>query len=231
MEERLVDLADGRRAHLVFTDAADGDLAVGTAGADLDRRRATIAPTPWTWLTQVHGTRVLVAAEAGEHAGAEADAAVTSASGVPLAVHTADCAPIAVVADAGAIAVIHAGWRGLVGGIVERAVAELDALVGGPRAAVLGPCIHPECYEFSEFDLAAIEHRFGPVVRGRTASGRPALDLPAAVAVALGEVGVPLASSSPACTACGGSWFSHRARGEAQRQALVAWIEVDGGPG
>ena len=228
MEERLVDLADGRQAHLVFTDVSDGDLAIGLAGPDLDDRRASIAPTPWTWLSQVHGTHTVVVSAAGEHAGTEADAAVTVASDVPLAVHTADCAPIAVVADGGGVAVIHAGWKGLLDGVVKRAVGELDALVGGPRAAVLGPCIHPECYEFSEFDLAAIEHRFGPVVRGRTSAGQPALDLPAAVAVALGEVGVPLASSSPACTACGGSWFSHRARGESGRQALVAWIAPGG---
>lgn len=228
MDERIVALADGRRTHLVFTGVADGDLSVSSGDPALASRRAAIAPAPWTWLRQVHGIDVVVVDAAGEKAGTEADAVVTVASGAAVAVHTADCAPIAVVADDGGLAVVHAGWKGLLAGVVERAVAELDRLVGGPRAAVLGPCIHPECYEFSDFDLAALEHRFGPAARGRTSDGRPAFDLPAAVAVALGELGVPLASSSPACTACGDGWYSHRARGEAGRQALVAWIEDAG---
>lgn len=218
-------LADGRQAHLVFTSRADGDLAVGSGDPALDDRRRAIAPTPWTWLRQVHGAEVVQVDRPGAHAGVEADAAVTTTSGCVLAVHTADCAPIAVVADDGGLAVIHAGWRGLMAGVVEHAVGVLDALVGGGRAAVLGPCIHPECYEFSEFDLAAVEHRFGPAVRAETADGRPALDVPAASAVALGLAGVPLAGSSPGCTACGSGWYSHRARGDSGRQALVAWIE------
>jgi polyphenol oxidase len=179
----------------------------------------------------VHGAAVVEVTEPGEHAGAEADAAVSAATGAVLAVQTADCAPLALVADGGAIGVVHAGWRGLLDGVVERAVGRLRGLAPGPYRALLGPCIGPECYEFGIEDLEAMVQRFGPEVRSATREGRPALDLRVAAAAALAELETTLETRlddrSVACTACGGRWFSHRARGETERQALVAWIEAE----
>jgi hypothetical protein len=93
----------------------------------------------------------------------------------------------------------------------------------------LGPCIHPECYEFSEPDLDRVAARYGQAVRGRASSGRPALDLPAAVSASLAGAGVRHVSGVAACTACAGGYFSHRARHDRDRQALVVWSDPDAG--
>ena len=159
----------------------------------------------------------------GEHAGAEADAALTTEPGAALAVLTADCAPVALAGD-GALAVVHAGWRGLVEGVLERAVLELRAAGATTIEAALGPCIHAGCYEFGEDELDGVADLFGAVVRSRTTAGAPALDLPAAVRAALDASGVRLAEDVGVCTACSADHWSHRARGERERQALVAWL-------
>jgi polyphenol oxidase len=222
----LLPLGDGRRARLVFTDRSHGDLRIGVASAERDQRRAAVAPGPWTALRQVHGAAVVEVHTPGQHHGVEADAAVTAVSDAPLAVQTADCAPIALIAEGGAVGVVHAGWRGLADGVVAEAVSRLARLAGGPYRAVLGPCIHAECYEFGDADLETLVDRFGPSVRSVTSAGGSALDLPAAVEVALSELDVPLDASPSACTSCGGNWYSHRARQEVERQVLVAWIEA-----
>jgi cell division inhibitor SepF len=104
--------------HARFTDRRIGDLGSGASDAELDERRRRIHPSPWTWLRQVHGAHVVVADRPGQHAGAEGDAIVTVTAGVPISVRTADCAPILLVGD-GSIAVVHAGWQGLVAGVIE----------------------------------------------------------------------------------------------------------------
>ena len=89
--------------------------------------------------------------------------------------------------------------------------------------ALLGPCIRPGCYEFGADDLAQVARRLGDGVRGTTATGAPALDVPAAVRAALGRVGVVEVDDVGICTACSPVHFSHRARRELGRQALVVW--------
>lgn len=100
------------------------------------------------WLRQVHGVDVAVfdaAAIADDPP--TADAAVTHTPGVVLAVLTADCLPLLVCAEDGReIAAIHAGWRGLAAGVIERAVERLAA----PREKLLvwlGPAIGAASYE------------------------------------------------------------------------------------
>ena len=211
----------------MFTDRRHGDLGRHLPVAELDLRRAPIAPLPWTSLEQVHGAEVVEVQHPGHHRDAEADAAVTTVSGAVLTIQTADCAPIALVAESGAIAVAHAGWRGLVEGVVHEVVGRLRSVASGPYHAFLGPCIGPECYEFGDADLRSLVAGLGEEVRSVTSWGRPALDLRAAVDSALDREGIALDHGSWACTACGGAWYSHRARQEHQRQALVCWI--DGG--
>ena len=159
----------------------------------------------------------------GEHAGADADAAVTATPGCRLAVRTADCAPVILLGPS-SVGVVHAGWKGLLAGVVERTVEAMEALDARPAGAVLGPCIRPGCYEFDGPEIEGIVERFGPDVRTSTSWGTPALDLPAVVRAALAPLGVELADAS-GCTACDRRWFSHRARGEPERFATVAWLE------
>jgi YfiH family protein len=151
------------------------------------------------------------------------DGLVAATPSVALAVLTADCASIALGSGEGVFAAVHAGWRGLVGGVVEVTVDTMRAMGATDVVGALGPCIHPGCYEFSEDDLATVVDVYGAGVRGRTTDGRPALDLPAAVSTALTASGVAETSGIAACTACAGGYFSHRARREAGRQALMVW--------
>lgn len=208
--------------HHRFTDVRHGDLAVGGDPEVLTARRRAIVDAPWTWLRQVHGARVVTVTEPGEHAGTEADAAVTAVPGAVVAVHTADCAPVLLVAD-GAVGVVHAGWRGLAAGVIEAAAAALSDLGHPASAAVLGPCIRPRCYEFDGPELDLVAERYGPTVRSRTSAGAPALDVAAGVAAACRALGLELVDAGT-CTACSPVHWSYRARGDAGRQALVAWV-------
>jgi len=207
-------------ASVVFTDRSHGDLAAGSVGVD-DRRRA-IVDAPWTWLRQVHGARVVVVERPGQHAGEEADAAVTAVPGAVLSVQVADCAPVALVGGP-VVGVAHAGWRGLLAGVLPATVDAMRALGAGPIAATLGPCIRGGCYEFGDDDLEALAAVLGDGVRAVTSAGAPALDVAAGVRAALAAVGVDDLVDLGTCTACSPAHWSHRAGGDAARQAVVAW--------
>lgn len=176
-----------------------------------------------TWLRQVHGADVVVVATPGEHTGVDADAAVTTTPGCRLAVRTADCAPI-VLRGRSSVGIVHAGWKGLLAGVVDRAVDAMGALDGAPVDAVLGPCIRPGCYEFKGPELDALVERFGAEVRSSTSWGTPSLDLPGAVRASLASHGISVTDVS-GCTACDRRWYSHRARAETERFATFAWLE------
>lgn len=162
----------------------------------------------------------------GDRAGAKADAAVTATPGCALVVRTADCAPIALLADA-SVGIVHAGWRGLLDGVVEQAVDALRDLGAHTIQARIGPCISPAHYEFGAAELDRVAAWYGGAVRGVTADGAPALDLVAGVRAALATAGVEVVDDHPpACTAAEPDrYFSFRARAETGRQASFAWLD------
>jgi YfiH family protein len=199
-------------------------------GDDLDAvaaNRARVAdaagledPTTWVWMRQVHGVDVHVATGATHADPPAADAAVTATRGLPLAVLTADCAPIALACD-DAVGVVHAGHRGLEHGVIGAAVEHLRAIGTGPVRAYLGPCIRPARYEFGAADLARLVDGLGAEVAGRTHDGRPALDIPAAVRVALHAAGVDDFDDGGVCTASSDAYYSYRRDGITGRQATI----------
>lgn len=214
--------------HTRFTSRAEGDLAVDGVHDVLEARRRAIAPTPWTWLRQVHGDDVVVVTEAGEHAGAAADGAVSAVAGVTLAVHSADCAPVLLHSEGDGPTVIgaaHAGWRGLRAGVLQRTVAEMRRLGADEVVWQLGPCISPAAYEFGPDDLERLREALGDAVVARTATGAPALDLRAGVRAALDEAGArPLDPDAEVdCTATDPRYYSWRAREDRGRQAGIVW--------
>src|SRR3546814_10509829 len=86
------------------------------------KRLRALAPSEPLWLKQVHGTDVFDADEPGLVDGMPtpvADAAVTASAGKVLAIMTADCLPVVLASSDGVLGVAHAGWRGLVGGVLE----------------------------------------------------------------------------------------------------------------
>jgi len=102
-------------------------------------------PAAPVWLEQVHGSHILELA-AGQANGVQADAVMTRQQGRVCAVMTADCLPVLLCNEEGrAVAAVHAGWRGLLAGIVEKTAAKL----GAPQTllAWLGPAIGPGCFE------------------------------------------------------------------------------------
>ena len=233
-DHRVISTGSGP-VNVVFTDRSDGDFrplppSAGDELVDDDHphlravaeRRQAITPHPWTWLRQVHGGRAVQVTHPGEQAGTEADAALTTTAGSPLSVTTADCAPVVLIAEGG-VAVVHAGWRGLVANIIATTVSQLRAVAGDPVATVLGPCINAGAYEFGDDDLALAVSALGPTVEGRTGCGSPALDVPAAVIAACERAGWPPPSEDAPCTS-GDRWYSHRTRADEGRQATVAWI-------
>ena len=201
--------------------ALAGDVAAAT-GARIDEV---------AWATQVHGRRAVVVDHRAVPGApgvvcrnlGEYDALVSASPGTALCVLTADCAPIALSSPDGVVGAVHAGWRGLVAGVIETAVEAMRGLGAAEVTATLGPCIHAPCYEFSPADLDTVDATYGPTVRGATPDGRPALDLAAAVAAAVSAAGARLAEVIDVCTACGTTQFSHRARVDAGRQALLVW--------
>jgi polyphenol oxidase len=131
---------------------------------------------------------------------------------------TADCVPVALARTNGTpgLAVLHVGWRGLLGGIIE---AGVEALGGGPVAAALGPGIGPCHYEVGEEVAGPFRERFGGgVVAGRN------LDLPEATERALRAAGVERVERVRLCTHCEEElFFSHRRDGGVTgRQGVLA---------
>ncbi len=207
-----------------FTAATDGSFALDEPGERLDERRRTVTPHPVTWLTQVHGAAVVGADRTCRVNGATADAVVTAEPGVALSVITADCAPV-LLATPHAVAAVHAGWKGLLAGVVPAAVETLLGNGDGPVSAWLGPCIRARCYEFGADDLDAVAAVLGDEVRSHTAWGTPSLDVTAAVTASLRQAGVDRLVDTGVCTACSPVHFSHRARGDRERQAAFVWLE------
>lgn len=108
-------------------------------------RESLALPTEPVWLKQVHGVRVLDAA--ATPAGTEADGAWTGRAGVVCAVLTADCLPVFVCDRNGTkVALLHAGWRGLAGGIIESGLRAMN-LPPEELLVWLGPAIGPDSYE------------------------------------------------------------------------------------
>ena len=207
-------------AEVRFTGRDDGDFS-SSAGAMRLARQAAVTDRVWRTAKQVHGARAVLV-DAGTDIVGEADALVTTDARVALAVRTADCAPVALAAP-GVVAVAHAGWRGLRAGVLREVVALMKRTGATTIEAVVGPCIQPECYEFGAELDDLVEH-FGPEVRGRTTDGRPALDLVAGIRSELAASGVELMERDVPCTACQPGWWSHRARGEGERQSTVVWL-------
>lgn len=199
---------------LGFTTRALGDMkdprrfaaALRKAGAD---------PSSWTGGQQVHGTRVLWTAKpsAWPEGAPRTDGAATARKDLALRVFAADCAPVAVLDGKGrAMALVHAGWRGVQKGILPKTLHLLKRKTGtGPRDARvwIGPCIHPCCYEVG-YDVARFFPRAARPRRG--APGKFSLDLPAALRAQAARAGVPAAriSYAPHCTACDRRFFSYR---------------------
>jgi purine-nucleoside/S-methyl-5'-thioadenosine phosphorylase / adenosine deaminase len=202
-----------------------GDDAAAVAANRARLRAALALPCEPAWLDQVHGPRVL---DLDTEAIAAADGAVTARAGVVCAVLTADCLPVLFCDTAGRrVGVAHAGWRGLLGGVLPAAVRALG-VPPDQLLAWLGPAIGQAAYEvgadvrdaFLALQPKAAAH-FAENTRGRWQA-----DLYALARDSLSAAGVTAVYGGEFCTFRESArFFSHRREAPCGRMATLIWRE------
>jgi YfiH family protein len=212
------------RAAGSFSTAGDEPVGVVTARWTALRHelsRAAGQGARFATAAQIHGNRVVVHGT-GWEGWLRVDAAdghAALARGTAMAVTVADCVPVFIAHPSGAIALLHSGWRGTVGRIVERGI---DALAhrGVPAHELhlhLGPAICGRCYEVSPEVHAQLT--------GRAVNAPATVDLRSIIAGHAHAAGVRHISTSAFCTRCDNDrFYSHRA-GDAGRQLGVMVAE------
>lgn len=177
---------------------------------------------------QVHGAQVVcVTAKTSAEtlAAAQADAICTDLPGVAVGIFTADCVPL-LIADpvSGAVAAVHAGWRGVLAGVASATVAALVQTYGSRPCdlqVALGPAIGPCCFEVGTEVVAAFDEelpaaRVAGAIRDvdPSAGKKPHIDLKRALLAALEAAGVPRVQidAGAECTMCdpAGRFYSYR---------------------
>jgi YfiH family protein len=182
-------------------------------------------PSEPVWLEQVHGCAVLIAD--GDGSGGVADIAVAHEPGRVCVVMTADCMPVLLCdRNASRVAAVHAGWRGLAGGVIGAGVTALDCDPGNVLAW-LGPAIGFEAFEVGDEVRAAL------LLRDPTSldcflpspAGRWLADLRSFVRRQLRALGVTAVYESTRCTFTDQErFFSYRRDGCTGRMASLIWL-------
>ena len=181
-------------------------------------------PAEPVWLEQVHGARVL---DLDGERTAPADGAVTARAGVVCAVLTADCLPVIFCDRAGArVGVAHAGWRGLLAGVLPAAVRAMG-VDAADVVAWLGPAIGPAAYEVGADVRAPFVAQNPEAARWftRNARGRWQADLYGLARDSLAAAGVVAVHGGGQCThADAARFFSHRREAPCGRMATLVWL-------
>jgi len=200
--------------------------------AQIARNRAELSerfalPSAPCWLHQVHGVGVHRFEAVGIDT-PEADAAVTSVPGIVLAVLTADCLPVVLVAcDGHEIAVAHAGWRGLAAGVLECTLKAMRT-PAHQVLAWLGPAAGPQAYEIGQevFDAFTVRHRQAGMAFTPTRPGHWRVDLYALARQRLCAAGLADAHiyGGGLCTISDPQrFYSHRRDARSGRMATLIW--------
>ncbi len=216
-----------------------GSLNVGmhvqddpTAVAE-NRRRIAVAvglPQAPAWLSQVHGSRVVRLGTA-DLAGAAADGVVSSEAGRVCVIQVADCLPVLFAArDGSVVGAAHAGWRGLLAGVLENTVAALD-VAPAQLLAWIGPGIGGAHFEVGPEVREALLGAAAPGVTAQVAEafvanarGRWQCDLIALARQRLAALGLTGIYGGEWCTfADPERFFSYRREGRTGRMAALIW--------
>ncbi len=187
------------------------------ANRGLVARAAGLEDDALVFAQQVHGARVAVVERSGSRPRtggvAGVDALVTRTPGLGLVVLAADCLPVLLAdAAAGVVAAAHAGRQGLLAGVLEATLTEMQALgaTAGGTTAVLGPAACGGCYEVPQ-DMADDAERRIPGSRGTTRQGTPSVDLVAGARAVLRAAGVEAVTAVGGCTLEQPErWYSYR---------------------
>ena len=202
---------------------------VGDEPAAVAANRAALRahlPAEPLWLTQVHGTVAVDANQRPEIR--EADAAFARQPGSVCVVMTADCLPVLLCDRQGTVvAAAHAGWRGLLAGVLESTVAAMN-VQPGDLLAWLGPAIGPRCFEVGDevrnafvAESPAADLAFMPQQPGKWLC-----DIYLLARQRLQGMGVTAISGGGLCTVSDGErYFSYRRDGVTGRMASLIWLE------
>jgi len=204
---------------------------VGDCLQDVETNRSMLQrllPHAPIWLSQVHGNRVVDAAQAT--AGEEADAIIATQPGQVCAIQTADCLPVLLCDRAArAVGAAHAGWRGLAAGVLENTVARMHAEGADDVIAWLGPAIGPTRFEVGGDVYAAFVERDAQASAAFTAipehPGKYWADIYALARMRLQAVGVRQISGGGLCTVSERRFYSYRRDGVTGRMATLVWIK------
>ncbi len=196
-----------------------------------NRRRieASLSGTP-VWLNQVHGTRVFDTARfsAGDQA-PEADASFSCSAGAVCVVMTADCLPVLFCDLAGTVvAAAHAGWRGLLAGVLEETIDAMG-VPGLNLMAYLGPAIGPQAFEVGD----EVRSAFVALDPGAVAAFKPSgpgkwlADIYLLARQRLARQGVTTVFGGTFCTVSDSDrFFSHRRDGQTGRMGSMIWLDL-----
>jgi len=202
---------------------ADAPLAVAENRRRL--REQLALPAEPVWLQQVHGRGIVAADDA--RPGAEGDGAVSRIPGQVCVVMTADCLPVLLCDRAGTrVAAVHAGWRGLAGGVIEAAVAALEC-PGNSVLAWLGPAIGPQAFEVGAEVRAAFVAQMPAAAEAFTPQGeRWRADLYRLAYQRLAALGITEVYGGGLCTyEDAARFYSYRRDGATGRMATLIWLE------
>ena len=206
------------RVRAFVTTRAEGDM--GSAAAR--RTLRALLPSEPMWLRQVHGKKVISDFEKSR----EADASFTRAPGKVCVVMAADCMPVMLTDEAGsAVAIAHAGWRGLCAGVLEETIGSLS-LPPASMLAWLGPAIGPKVYEVGEEVRTAFIARDAAAASAFVAAnGKWLLDLYAVARQRLTKAGIKNIHGGGYCTYTEEDrFFSYRRSRTAARMAALIWL-------
>ena len=205
---------------------------VGDAIEHVQQNRAQIRkyfPDEPAWLTQVHSTIVLDAAQVRD--APQADASFTTQRGVVCAIMTADCLPVLLADIEGrAVGAAHAGWRGLAGGVLENTVAAMREAGAGNLRAWLGPAIGPQQFEVGEDVVQAFVAKDAAMQAAFKAidarPGKYLADIYQLARQTLAHVGVTQVTGGKFCTVSEPEkFYSYRRDGVTGRMASLIWLE------
>ena len=200
--------------------STSSEEAASVVSARWDKVRIELSPSANRVATarQVHGAHVLIHQEgwSGWLRSDAADGHIAPTPGTAVGISVADCVPILIAHPSGLVCALHAGWRGIAAGILQRGLNSLGKL--GVAAADLrihlGPAICGKCYEVGRDVYFAVS--------GRTIADRAMIDLRAELAGKAVAAGVRELSISEYCTRCNNDrFFSHRAGDEGRQFAFI----------
>lgn len=189
-------------------------------------------PSEPVWLNQVHGMTVVNAAKCSGVP--DADASYAFSENVVCVVMTADCLPVLLcTSDGTAVASVHAGWRGLAAGVLEKTVGAIRERTGSEIMAWLGPAIGPGAFEVGEDVREAFVRKDGRMseafCRKGTGNGKYLADIYELARQILSKMGVVRVYGGSYCTVSDRArFYSYRRDGVTGRMATGIWIASSG---